>query len=144
MEQRERSADTVYCQPLSALGSRRELHSRSSTGHLQCGLTLLCVFASLHDYLIRVCLHLGLCRLARANQTYLFPVHLTDQLLPSAIFYATVGPLLVYMAVHRLIVIPYTQAQKEQWVNVLCLKQHLTLSQQKKLLVPGLFSKTRK
>ncbi|KAM3621230.1 uncharacterized protein V6R79_008268 [Siganus canaliculatus] len=53
-------------------------------------------------------------KLARANQTYLFPVHLTDQLLPSAIFYATVGPLLVYLAVHRLVIIPYTQAQKEQ------------------------------
>lgn len=54
------------------------------------------------------------CRLERASQTYLFPVHLTDQLLPSAVFYATVGPLLVYMAVHRLIVLPYTQAQKKQ------------------------------
>ncbi|XP_078104247.1 dnaJ homolog subfamily C member 11-like [Sander vitreus] len=53
-------------------------------------------------------------KLARASQTYLFPVHLTDQLLPSAVFYATVGPLLVYMAIHRLIIIPYTQAQKEQ------------------------------
>ncbi|XP_026162998.1 dnaJ homolog subfamily C member 11 isoform X1 [Mastacembelus armatus] len=53
-------------------------------------------------------------KLVRASQTYLFPVHLTDQLLPSAVFYATVGPLLVYMAVHRLIIIPYTQAQKEQ------------------------------
>ncbi|XP_049428228.1 dnaJ homolog subfamily C member 11 [Epinephelus fuscoguttatus] len=53
-------------------------------------------------------------KLARASQTYLFPVHLTDQLLPSAVFYATVGPLLVYMAVHRLIIIPYTQAQKEE------------------------------
>ncbi|XP_013865067.1 dnaJ homolog subfamily C member 11 [Austrofundulus limnaeus] len=53
-------------------------------------------------------------KLARASQTYLFPVHLTDQLLPSAVFYATVGPLLVYMVVHRLIIIPYTKAQKEQ------------------------------
>ncbi|KAM4612601.1 dnaJ homolog subfamily C member 11-like [Polymixia lowei] len=53
-------------------------------------------------------------RLVRASQTYLFPVHLTDQLLPSAVFYATVGPLLVYMAVHRLIIIPFTRAQKEQ------------------------------
>ncbi|XP_029358377.1 dnaJ homolog subfamily C member 11-like [Echeneis naucrates] len=53
-------------------------------------------------------------KLARASQTYLFPVHLTDQLLPSAVFYATVGPLLVYMAVHRLIIIPYTRAQKQQ------------------------------
>uniref|UniRef100_A0A672FAC9 DnaJ homolog subfamily C member 11 n=1 Tax=Salarias fasciatus TaxID=181472 RepID=A0A672FAC9_SALFA len=55
-------------------------------------------------------------KLARASQTYLFPVHLTDQLLPSAVFYATAGPLLVYMAVHRLIIIPYTQAQKEHRV----------------------------
>ncbi|CAG5982888.1 unnamed protein product [Menidia menidia] len=53
-------------------------------------------------------------KLARSSQTYLFPVHLTDQLLPSAVFYATVGPLLVYMAIHRMIIIPYTQAQKEQ------------------------------
>uniref|UniRef100_A0A3P8ZYA4 DnaJ homolog subfamily C member 11 n=2 Tax=Esox lucius TaxID=8010 RepID=A0A3P8ZYA4_ESOLU len=53
-------------------------------------------------------------RLSRANQTYLFPIHLTDQLLPSAVFYATVGPLLVYMAIHRLVVIPYTRAQKQQ------------------------------
>uniref|UniRef100_A0A3P9HJ56 DnaJ homolog subfamily C member 11 n=2 Tax=Oryzias TaxID=8089 RepID=A0A3P9HJ56_ORYLA len=48
-------------------------------------------------------------RLARASQTYLFPIHLTDQLLPSAVFYATVGPLVVYMAIHRLIIVPYTQ-----------------------------------
>lgn len=60
-----------------------------------------------------------LCRLARASQTYLFPIHLTDQLLPSAVFYATVGPLLFFMVVHRLVVIPYTQAQKEQSVPVL-------------------------
>uniref|UniRef100_A0A8C5CRW4 DnaJ homolog subfamily C member 11-like n=1 Tax=Gadus morhua TaxID=8049 RepID=A0A8C5CRW4_GADMO len=53
-------------------------------------------------------------RLSRASQTYLFPIHLTDQLLPSAVFYATVGPLLLYVAVHRLIVIPYTRAQKRE------------------------------
>ncbi|XP_077458069.1 dnaJ homolog subfamily C member 11-like [Stigmatopora argus] len=53
-------------------------------------------------------------KLARASQTYLFPIHLTDQLLPSAVFYATLGPLLVYMAVHKLVIIPYTRAQKEE------------------------------
>ncbi|XP_033822395.2 dnaJ homolog subfamily C member 11-like [Periophthalmus magnuspinnatus] len=53
-------------------------------------------------------------KLSRASQTYLFPVHLTDQLLPSAVFYATVCPLLVYLAVHRLVIVPCTQAQKEQ------------------------------
>ncbi|XP_068172250.1 dnaJ homolog subfamily C member 11-like isoform X2 [Antennarius striatus] len=53
-------------------------------------------------------------RLARASQTYLFRIHLTDQLLPSAVFYATVGPLLVYTVIHRLVIIPYIQTQKEQ------------------------------
>ncbi|XP_028855094.1 dnaJ homolog subfamily C member 11-like [Denticeps clupeoides] len=53
-------------------------------------------------------------RLNRASQTYLFPVHLTDQLLPSAAFYATAGPLLIYLAVQKLIVTPYVRTQKEQ------------------------------
>lgn len=63
---------------------------------------------------VYICVVLGFFRLARASQTYLFPIHLTDQLLPSAVFYATVGPLVVYLAIHRLIIVPYTQAQKEQ------------------------------
>jgi DnaJ family protein C protein 11 len=55
-----------------------------------------------------------LCRLNRASQTYFFPIHLTDQLLPSAVFYATVGPLVFYLAIHRLIIRPYVHAQQEQ------------------------------
>lgn len=74
---------------------------------------------SSHFLTLYVCISVlvSQCRLARASQTYLFPVHLTDQLLPSAVFYATVGPLLVYMAIHRLIIIPYTRAQKEESVH---------------------------
>ncbi|XP_008317412.1 dnaJ homolog subfamily C member 11-like isoform X1 [Cynoglossus semilaevis] len=53
-------------------------------------------------------------RLNRASQTYFFPIHLTDQLLPSSIFYATVGPLVFYLAVRQLVIRPYLQAQKEQ------------------------------
>ncbi|XP_072334174.1 dnaJ homolog subfamily C member 11 isoform X1 [Scyliorhinus torazame] len=53
-------------------------------------------------------------KLNRASQTYFFPIHLTDQLLPSAIFYATVGPLVVYFAMHQLIIKPYLQLQKEK------------------------------
>lgn len=54
------------------------------------------------------------CRLNRASQTYFFPIHLTDQLMPSAVFYATVGPLVVYLALQQLIIRPYVRAQKEQ------------------------------
>ncbi|KAJ8384238.1 hypothetical protein AAFF_G00206990 [Aldrovandia affinis] len=53
-------------------------------------------------------------KLNRASQTYFFPIHLTDQLLPSAIFYATVGPLVFYLAMQRLVIKPYMRAQKEQ------------------------------
>nr|XP_046199935.1 dnaJ homolog subfamily C member 11-like isoform X1 [Oncorhynchus gorbuscha] len=53
-------------------------------------------------------------KLNRASQTYFFPIHLTDQLLPSAVFYATVGPLVFYLAIHRLIIRPYVHAQQEQ------------------------------
>lgn len=53
-------------------------------------------------------------KLNRASQTYFFPIHLTDQLLPSAVFYATVGPLVVYFALHRLVIRPYLRAQKEK------------------------------
>ncbi|KAM9298849.1 dnaJ homolog subfamily C member 11 [Gastrophryne carolinensis] len=53
-------------------------------------------------------------KLNRASQTYFFPIHLTDQLLPSAVFYATIGPLVIYVAMHRLIIKPYLKAQKEK------------------------------
>ncbi|XP_050009263.1 dnaJ homolog subfamily C member 11 isoform X2 [Alexandromys fortis] len=56
----------------------------------------------------------GSLKLNRASQTYFFPIHLTDQLLPSAVFYATVGPLVIYLAMHRLIIKPYLRAQKEK------------------------------
>ncbi|XP_020315432.1 dnaJ homolog subfamily C member 11-like isoform X1 [Oncorhynchus kisutch] len=53
-------------------------------------------------------------KLNRASQTYFFPIHLTDQLLPSAVFYATVGPLVFYLAIQRLVIRPYVRSQKEQ------------------------------
>lgn len=53
-------------------------------------------------------------KLNRASQTYFFPIYLTDQLLPSAVFYATEGPLLLYFALHRLVIRPYLRAQKEK------------------------------
>uniref|UniRef100_A0A8D3BS10 DnaJ (Hsp40) homolog, subfamily C, member 11a n=1 Tax=Scophthalmus maximus TaxID=52904 RepID=A0A8D3BS10_SCOMX len=49
-----------------------------------------------------------------SNITYFFPIHLTDQLLPSAVFYATVGPLVFYLAIQQLVIRPYLRAQKEQ------------------------------
>ncbi|XP_056294422.1 dnaJ homolog subfamily C member 11-like [Pseudoliparis swirei] len=53
-------------------------------------------------------------RLVRANQTFLFPLHLTDRLLPGAVFYATAGPLLAVLLLQRLVIGPYTRAQEER------------------------------
>uniref|UniRef100_A0A9J7XQN8 DnaJ homolog subfamily C member 11 n=1 Tax=Cyprinus carpio carpio TaxID=630221 RepID=A0A9J7XQN8_CYPCA len=53
-------------------------------------------------------------KLNRASQTYFFPIHLTDQLLPSAVFYATVGPLVFYLAIQRLVIRPYVRVMLMQ------------------------------
>lgn len=57
MEPRERSADTVSCQPLSASASHREWPSRSSTGQPKTFLILLWVLVPLQDDLkhVHVC-----------------------------------------------------------------------------------------
>lgn len=49
----------------------------------------------------------------RANQTYLFPIHLCDEILPSPIFYATVAPIIAYTIIKKLIVEPYRRECEE-------------------------------
>ncbi|XP_066901792.1 dnaJ homolog subfamily C member 11 isoform X1 [Halyomorpha halys] len=55
-------------------------------------------------------------RLTRASQTFIFPVQLCDEPLPSPVFYGTVVPLVVYAVVKRFIVDPIVneQAQAEK------------------------------
>jgi DnaJ family protein C protein 11 len=54
------------------------------------------------------------CRLSRANQTYTFPIHLSDELIPSPVFYATVTPIVIWAVVKKLIVDPIVHEQKER------------------------------
>uniref|UniRef100_A0A8D0AE10 DnaJ homolog subfamily C member 11 n=1 Tax=Sander lucioperca TaxID=283035 RepID=A0A8D0AE10_SANLU len=64
-------------------------------------------------------------KLNRASQTYFFPIHLTDQILPSAVFYATVGPLVFYLAIQQLIIRPYMQSLSEiHYYNLYHVKSH--------------------
>ncbi|GAB1602234.1 dnaJ homolog subfamily C member 11-like isoform X1 [Argonauta hians] len=53
-------------------------------------------------------------KLSRGRQTFLFPIHLSDHLMPSAIFYGTAIPFMLYHAVKILIVKPYLQEQKKR------------------------------
>ncbi|XP_071500871.1 dnaJ homolog subfamily C member 11-like [Diadema antillarum] len=56
-------------------------------------------------------------RAHRANQTLVFPIHLSHDVSPQAIFYGTVAPLLVYWLVKVLVVNPYLQQQKERDID---------------------------
>ncbi|XP_041377966.1 dnaJ homolog subfamily C member 11-like [Gigantopelta aegis] len=53
-------------------------------------------------------------KLYRGNQTFFFPIHLSENLSTSAIFYGTVIPVVTFFAVKRLIVDPFLQQQKER------------------------------
>ncbi|KAK2188148.1 hypothetical protein NP493_143g03009 [Ridgeia piscesae] len=53
-------------------------------------------------------------RLNRGTQTYIFPIHLSETIVPSAVFYGTVVPIGVYFAVKILLVNPFIKGQQER------------------------------
>ncbi|KAL8587316.1 hypothetical protein ACOMHN_045563 [Nucella lapillus] len=53
-------------------------------------------------------------RVYRGSQTFLFPIHLSENLSPSAIMYGTVVPVAAYFIIKKLIVDPFLKQQKEQ------------------------------
>lgn len=53
-------------------------------------------------------------RLQRGNQAYVFPVHLSDQILPPPIFYGTVAPILVWTLINKLFLEPYEEEKKRR------------------------------
>ncbi|XP_030843189.1 dnaJ homolog subfamily C member 11 isoform X1 [Strongylocentrotus purpuratus] len=56
-------------------------------------------------------------RASRANQTIVFPIHLSQDISPQAIFYGTVAPLAIYWIIKVLVVNPYLQKQKENDID---------------------------
>ena len=50
----------------------------------------------------------------RGSQTFLFPIHLSESISPSAIIYGTLVPIAIYFVVKKLIVDPFLKQQKEQ------------------------------
>ena len=56
-------------------------------------------------------------RLTRANQVYSFPIALSEEIHPAAIFYGTVVPVFVFWVVKVLIVNPFLKIEKERWVS---------------------------
>lgn len=50
----------------------------------------------------------------RGFQSFMLPVHLSHEIVPSAIFYGTVTPLIVYYVARKLVLDPYMKRQEEE------------------------------
>uniref|UniRef100_A0A224YLI0 DnaJ-like protein subfamily C member 11 n=1 Tax=Rhipicephalus zambeziensis TaxID=60191 RepID=A0A224YLI0_9ACAR len=53
-------------------------------------------------------------RLNRATQSFVFPIFLSEEPLPNAIFYGTVTPLVAWYILQTFVIVPYTQRQKQR------------------------------
>ncbi|CAF1039354.1 unnamed protein product [Adineta steineri] len=53
-------------------------------------------------------------KFVRGSQTFTFPLQISQEILPSAVFYATVAPVLGYFILDRLIIRPFTRSEKER------------------------------
>uniref|UniRef100_A0A182PVS3 J domain-containing protein n=1 Tax=Anopheles epiroticus TaxID=199890 RepID=A0A182PVS3_9DIPT len=53
-------------------------------------------------------------KIVRSTQTYLFPIHLSEEIIPAAVFYATVTPLLTYFVLKKMLFDPMNEATKQK------------------------------
>jgi DnaJ family protein C protein 11 len=53
-------------------------------------------------------------RFNRGSQTFTIPLQLSQEVLPSAVFYATIAPVLAYFVVDRLILQPFARSEQER------------------------------
>lgn len=53
-------------------------------------------------------------KLSRASQSYTFSVHLSDELLPAPVFYATVIPIVTWAVVKKIIIDPVVKERQER------------------------------
>ena len=53
-------------------------------------------------------------KLTRSSQTYLFPFHLSDDIMLQPVFYGTVAPMIAWLTVKKLILDPLEVRRKEE------------------------------
>ena len=63
-------------------------------------------------------------KLSRSSQTYLFPFHLSDEVMLQPVFYGTVVPLLGWLTVKKLILEPL-ESGSYFVLYFMCLKNHI-------------------
>lgn len=53
-------------------------------------------------------------KLIRSSQSYIFPIHLSEEVIPAAVFYATVTPLIAWFVIKKTIIDPMNDEQKQR------------------------------
>lgn len=53
-------------------------------------------------------------RFNRATQSFIFPIHLSSEIVPSAIFYGALAPMCVYYVAKKMIIDPYIKEKNEK------------------------------
>ncbi|XP_053681347.1 dnaJ homolog subfamily C member 11 [Anopheles nili] len=56
-------------------------------------------------------------KIVRSTQTFLFPIHLSDEIIPAAVFYATVTPLLTYCVLKKMLFDPLNETAKQKHIE---------------------------
>lgn len=56
-------------------------------------------------------------RFIRSTQTFIFPIHLSEEIIPAAVFYATVTPLCVFFVVKKLVIEPMNDEKRQRKID---------------------------
>jgi len=56
-------------------------------------------------------------KITRSTQSFIFPIHLSEEIVPAAIFYASVTPLLVWLLVRKSIIEPMNESEKQKNID---------------------------
>ena len=57
-------------------------------------------------------------RIHRGNQSFTVPITLANEIMPSAVFYGTVTPIIAYYVFKRLVIDPYKKEKEERLVVI--------------------------
>ncbi|XP_063695927.1 dnaJ homolog subfamily C member 11 [Culicoides brevitarsis] len=56
-------------------------------------------------------------KLIRSKQSYIFPIHLSEEIIPAAVFYATVTPLVAFFVIKKAIIDPMNDEKKQRKIE---------------------------
>lgn len=56
-------------------------------------------------------------KIIRSTQTFVFPIHLSEEIIPAAVFYATITPLLTWFILKKTVIEPMNAEQKQRDID---------------------------